>query len=273
MVKQVGECLCNKLKDLVERLGICRAVNLMESALVQVPTVVGWLRPMILLPASALTGLSTEQLEAVLAHELAHIKRFDYLVNMLAEDGQRSWIHGLSTELLDMQSQAIGIPLVQRRSTMPTYEDDFKKVILALKKDGIRGGVFGDIDLEEHREWVERICREADIAPHLPLWGLAQEKILRDFVGLGFEAIIVVAKADLFGEEWLGQKVDWDFLSYLSELTETNGIQPCGEAGEYHTFVTDGPLFDQRIEVLESNRVSRGEYWFLEILKSKLMAK
>jgi len=83
MVKQVDTSLHSKLKELAEKLQVNRAVQLMESALVQVPTVVGWLKPVILLPASALTGLTSEQLEAMLAHELAHIKRFDYLVNML----------------------------------------------------------------------------------------------------------------------------------------------------------------------------------------------
>jgi beta-lactamase regulating signal transducer with metallopeptidase domain len=83
MVKPVEASLHSKLRELSELLGIHRAVQLMESALVRVPTVVGWLRPVILLPASALTGLSCEQLEALLAHELAHIRRYDYLVNML----------------------------------------------------------------------------------------------------------------------------------------------------------------------------------------------
>jgi beta-lactamase regulating signal transducer with metallopeptidase domain/type II secretory pathway component GspD/PulD (secretin) len=83
MVKQVDASLRSKLKELTQRLAVSRAVHLMESALVQVPTVVGWVRPVILLPASALTGLTSDQLEALLAHELAHIKRFDYLVNML----------------------------------------------------------------------------------------------------------------------------------------------------------------------------------------------
>ncbi len=83
MVRKVDAPLKNKLNILAKRLGIKQAVELLESALVQIPTVVGWLRPVILLPASALTGLSSEQLEAILAHELAHIKRLDYLVNML----------------------------------------------------------------------------------------------------------------------------------------------------------------------------------------------
>ncbi|MEA3225323.1 MAG: M56 family metallopeptidase, partial [Planctomycetota bacterium] len=83
MVKPVDASLRAKLDELAERLGVKRAVQLTESALVQIPTVVGWLRPIILLPASALTGLTAEQLEAILAHELAHIRRHDYLVNIL----------------------------------------------------------------------------------------------------------------------------------------------------------------------------------------------
>jgi beta-lactamase regulating signal transducer with metallopeptidase domain len=83
MVKPIDESLRSKLKELAELLGVKQAVEIAESALVGVPTVVGWLKPMILLPASALTGLAGEQLDAILAHELAHIKRCDYLVNML----------------------------------------------------------------------------------------------------------------------------------------------------------------------------------------------
>ncbi len=196
-----------------------------------------------------------------------------YLLNMMTEDGKRSWTHGLSTELVETQAQAIGIPLVQRRTTMASYETEFKDVILALKKDGVRGGVFGDIDLEEHREWVDRVCQQVEITPYLPLWGQNQEKILRDFIASGLEAIIVVAKADLFGEEWLGRKVDLNVLSHLSELKKTNGITLCGESGEYHTLVIDGPLFNQRLEILETNKVLREGHWFLEILKYGLKAK
>ncbi len=83
MVREIGAPLHRKLEELTVRLGVRRAVRLLESALVEVPTVVGWLRPVILLPVSALTGLRPEQLEAILAHELAHIRRYDYLANML----------------------------------------------------------------------------------------------------------------------------------------------------------------------------------------------
>ena len=196
-----------------------------------------------------------------------------YLLNMITEDGRKSWTHGQSVELLQAQSQAIGIPLIQRQTTMANYETEFKDALLSLKQWGITGGVFGDIDLEEHRQWIDRICGEVNITPHLPLWGQAQEKILDSFIASGFEAVVVVAKADLFGEEWLGRKIDLDFLSYLSELRQKHGIQLCGEAGEYHTFVTDGPLFDQRIEIRETSKVSREGYWFLEISKYSLSAR
>jgi len=196
-----------------------------------------------------------------------------YLVNMITEDGKRSWTHGQSAELLKVQSQAIGISLVQRRTTMANYEAEFKDMLLALKQEGVMGGIFGDIDIEEHRQWVERVCQQVNITPYLPLWGQSQETILRDLIDLGFEAVMVVAKADLFGEEWLGRKVNLDFLSHLSELKQTNEIELCGEAGEYHTFVTDGPLFNQRIEILETNKVLREGYWFLEILRCNLRAK
>ncbi len=196
-----------------------------------------------------------------------------YLLNMITDDGKRSWTHGQSAELLQVQSQAIGIPLVQRRTTMANYEAEFKDMLLALKQEGVRGGVFGDIDLEEHRQWIDRVCGEVEITPHLPLWGQSQEKIMRDFIDSGFEAVMVTARADLFGEEWLGRRVDMDFLSHLSELQQTNNIQLCGEAGEYHTFVTDGLSFKKRIEILETSKVLREGHWFLEILKWNLTAK
>ena len=199
--------------------------------------------------------------------------KVSYLANMITEDGKRSWTHGQTPEILQVQARAIGIPLIQRRTTTANYEAEFKKMMLDLKQERIRGGVFGDIDLEEHRQWIERVCQEADIAPHLPLWGESQDKIMKEFIDLGFEAIVVAAKADLFNEEILGRVVDLDFIKYLEGLRETSDITLCGEAGEYHTLVIDGPLFRQRLEIRESQRVLRDGRWFLEILKAELKDK
>ncbi|MBM4433109.1 MAG: diphthine--ammonia ligase [Chloroflexi bacterium] len=196
-----------------------------------------------------------------------------YLLNMVTEDGKISWTHGLSTELLKTQSKAIEVPIIQRRTTMNNYETEFKETLRGLKQKGVGGGVFGDIDLNEHRQWVESVCREADMTPHLPLWGQKQEKVLSDFVASGFEAIIVAAKADLFDEEWIGRKVDEGFIRDLDVLRKTKEITPCGEAGEYHTFVINGPIFRQKIEIQKMGKIVKEGYRFLEISGYKLKPK
>ena len=196
-----------------------------------------------------------------------------YLANTVTEDGQRSRSHGISAEVLKMQAQAIGIPLVQCPTGWDNYEAEFKRMLRALKQEGVEGGVFGDIDFNEHRQWVKRVCQEVGLTPHLPLWGERQDKILEEFIRLGFESVVVAARADLFGEEVLGRKVDLNFIKYLEKLGKTKTITPCGEAGEYHTLVIDGPLFKRRVEITEASKVLRDKIWFLEILNLELKDK
>jgi len=196
-----------------------------------------------------------------------------YLLNMVSEDGQRSWSHGLSPEVLEAQARAMEIPLVRHRTTQADYEAEFKKELHAFKEAGVTGGVFGDIDFEPHREWVTRVCNEAGIQPILPLWGLAQDKIMGDFVAGGFKATVIVTKAELMGEEWLGRTVDGDFIRDLQELIRTKPMTLCGEAGEYHTLVTDGPNFKKRLELQQTDKILREGYWFLDILKYGLRGK
>ncbi len=196
-----------------------------------------------------------------------------YLANMVTEDGKRSCSHGLAAWVIQVQAQAIGIPLVQPQTTRDSYETVFKKTLRTFKREGIDGGVFGDIDFIEHRQWIERVCKETDIIPYLPLWERNQNQIMREFIALGFEAVVIAAKADLFNGEILGRKIDLDFLNYLEELSKTKPITPCGEAGEYHTLVIDGPIFQKRVEILETTKVPRDEHWFLEILKADLKTK
>lgn len=196
-----------------------------------------------------------------------------YLANTVSEDGKRSCSHGMSAGVIKVQSQAMGIPLVQRRTNQNNYEAEFKDMLRAFKQEGIEGGVFGDIDFEEHRQWIERVCQDVAVTPHLPLWGENQNKVLKDFIDAGFESIIIATKADMIEKEWLGRRLDTDFISYLDELKKTKDVTPCGEAGEYHTLVVDGPLFKKRIEILESKKVLRNERWFLEISGTDLRNK
>ena len=189
-----------------------------------------------------------------------------YLFSMLGEDGLRSRGHGLSRSLLNAQSSALGIPIVYGRSSWETYEEEFKRVAENLKDAGIQGGVFGDINLEEHKEWVERVCGEIGIKAFEPLWNESYENLLRQFFGEGFTAVIVDVKK-IIGNEWVGRNFDYEFVEYL----ENQGADVFGENGEYHTFVTYGPIFKRRIEILESRKTQRNGRFTLEILRFRLV--
>lgn len=193
-----------------------------------------------------------------------------YLANMITEDGERSRSHGQRSEILRLQARAIGIPLLQRRTDRTSYETEFRNMMVALREDGVEGGVFGDIDFNEHRQWLERVCRAVGATPYFPLWEEPQPKLMRDFVDLGFEAVVVAARADYFSEEILGQKVDRDFIRRLEELQKTREVTLCGEKGEYHTLVIDGPLFSKRLEIFKTRKIFREGNWILEVLEADI---
>ena len=191
-----------------------------------------------------------------------------YLLNMITEDGERSRSHGIPAGLLKTQADAMGIPLVQKRATRENYETVFKEALIAFHQEGVTDGVFGDIDFNAHREWIDGVCRETGITPYLPLWLEDQAKLMEEFIAAGFIAIVVAAKADLFGKDVLGKKIDRAFLASLGK-----DITPCGEAGEYHTLVIDGPIFKKRLQITGSEKVSRDEHHFLSILGTELKSK
>lgn len=189
-----------------------------------------------------------------------------YLLNMVSEDGRRSRSHGLSSTLLKAQSDAMGIPIIQRKTTWGSYERVFKKAVSELKKESIKIGIFGDIDLQEHREWIERVCRKVGVKSLLPLWEEDREGLLKEFVWAGFKAIVVATKAELLGKEWLGRKIDEEFIEDLKKL---NDVDLCGEKGEYHTFVYDGPIFKRPVRFAVGKKVFRDKHWFLKIIPER----
>jgi uncharacterized protein (TIGR00290 family) len=196
-----------------------------------------------------------------------------YLLNMMDAKEEWSWVHRIPLKVLEQQAEAMGLTLAHGPSTPDTYEDDYTAVISRLKKYGVEGGVFGDIDGDDHRKWVEDICERSGIEAYLPLWHLSQDDILADFIKQGFEAVIVACNEKYLGEEFLGRKIDNDFVSELSEMAKTTDITACGENGEFHTLVISGPIFNRKIELRETvNRYNNG-YWFLEISKSRLVDK
>ncbi|MFA5089376.1 MAG: diphthine--ammonia ligase [Candidatus Omnitrophota bacterium] len=185
-----------------------------------------------------------------------------YLLSMVSEDGRRSRSHGISPDLLQKQAEMTGTSLLQQKCSWPTYETEFKKAVLSLKENGVDTGIFGDIDTQEHRDWVERICRETGIKPLLPLWKEERRVLIDEFVNAGFKAVVVATQADLLGPEWLGRVIDAEFISDFQELRH---VDLCGENGEYHTFVFDGPLFRKPIDFATGRKVLKENRWFLEL--------
>jgi uncharacterized protein (TIGR00290 family) len=156
---------------------------------------------------------------------------------------------------------------------MALYERTFKKAATTLKRQGAEAMVFGDIYLDEHRDWVERVCGELGLMAVLPLWGKDPEELLKEFIGAGFKGVVISAKADIFSREWLGRTIDHSFLVDLKHLVKGRDIDVCGEKGEYHTVVVDGPLFRERLEITRGDRVQRDGYWFLDVPRCRARSK
>jgi len=191
---------------------------------------------------------------------------------VMMTDKSASNFHLIDSNLLDDQSQSIGIPIIKQITSPDMYEKDFKEALLELKNRGVEGLVTGDVfDVALHEPgWLDRICREVDLIPVKPLWHLDTKQILTEFMNEGFKAIIVRVKNTLLGLEWLGREINEEFLKDLLEL---GTIDPCGEHGEFHSFVTDGPIFKNRIEICQSEKTTINGYGRLEIKSYKIKSK
>lgn len=159
----------------------------------------------------------------------------------------RTYGHGLKKEILIRQAEALGIPIDIAVVETPDYRPFFLNALLRHKcENNISGMVFGDLYLMEHRTWLEDVCKEAGITPYFPLWMKPEGAYpaLLEFIGLGFESIVVKIRRDILGQEWLGRKIDLEFAEAAKGF-----ICPMGENGEFHSFVVNGPLFKEPLRV------------------------
>ena len=209
------------------------------------------------------------------------------LLSVVYKDLSKMIPHEVAQEIIAVQARAMEIPIVQQEVTWDTFEHQLKSTIRTLKRTGIEGAVFGIVpphypidsseklreynSLRAHKDWVNRVCDELGIRAITPLWGRSPEQILADFVEKGFEAIIVVVDPKMLGEEWLGRKVDHDFLREVRRLNRETGIHVGGSG--YHTLVTDGPMFKKSIRILKSTKIHKNGYFVLDISNVALVEK
>ena len=184
------------------------------------------------------------------------------LLTSLSAEYKRISMHGVREELLDLQAESIDIPLhkmyIVEDATRDTYDRELAKSLTPFVEDGIRDLVLGDIFLEDLRQYREDQMAKVGLKCHFPLWDGDTRQLYKEFVEAGFKAVAVAVNNTL-GEKFNGRVLDMDFYNDLPE-----GIDPCGENGEFHTFVYDGPIFSRPIDFKIGNKTIR-EYNYKDL--------
>ncbi|MEP7375013.1 MAG: diphthine--ammonia ligase [Chitinophagaceae bacterium] len=183
------------------------------------------------------------------------------LLNVLNEEGIISRSHGIPYAILQEQANMAGFHLHCISSSWEEYEMHFTNALQELK-DGfkITDAVFGDIDLEAHREWEEKVCANAGLNAVLPLWKQERKALVMQMLNEGIDAMIVSCN-ETMGERFIGRLIT---PAVVDEL-EAMGIDACGENGEYHTLVLDCPLFSSRITAAVTEKLKHEGYWFAKL--------
>lgn len=169
---------------------------------------------------------------------LAAGTRVEVLLAMFDEGGERSRSHAIPPQLMQAQGDALGIELVIGRAGWANYEAVFTARLREFAARGITQGLFGDIDLQPHRDWEEKVCAAAGLRAELPLWQEPRRALVDELLALGYRARVVCVDARFLDASFCGREFDAAFLADLPE-----GVDACGENGEFHTFVFDGPRF------------------------------
>ncbi|RPE08293.1 diphthine--ammonia ligase [Chitinophaga lutea] len=183
------------------------------------------------------------------------------LLNVLNENGRISRSHGLPTSILQQQADALDLPLHTVASSWQDYEKNFIATLKTTADEhAAQAVVFGDIDLQPHRDWEEKVCAAAGLKALLPLWQQERKMLVYRMLQEGIRCMIVSCNTHL-GEDFLGRVMD-DVL--IAELEE-KGVDVCGENGEFHTVVLDCPLFATPVQLPPFTKVRHEDYWFLQL--------
>ncbi|MFJ7935059.1 diphthine--ammonia ligase [Sporosarcina sp. NPDC096371] len=183
------------------------------------------------------------------------------LWTMFEEDIERSKSHALPFAVIEAQAEKLAVPLMIRGASWSSYEVQFVDAMQACKEMGIDHGVFGDIDLEDHLQWVQQTCAKVGMDAVHPLWMEPRRSLLEEFIAAEFEAYIVVVNTKMMPAHFIGRKFTVELMDELDAL----GIDSCGESGEFHTVVVDGPIFSERVPVVFSGQHERDGYVFLDV--------
>jgi len=199
-----------------------------------------------------------------------------YLFNIIFKRNNFVSFHNFHKDMVKMQSEVVGIPIFQveicsQKENQLQFERELREAILKLKNIGIEAAVFGYIlPGDFQRTLVKCLCSELNFKLIEPLYKKNSKKVLAEFIRLGFKAVIVNVDCRVLDSYWVGRHINEDFIKYLESKAD---VDFCGDHGEYHTFVIDGPLFKKRILIQDVQKVYIDNYCFLDINKCDIVEK
>jgi uncharacterized protein (TIGR00290 family) len=177
------------------------------------------------------------------------------LLTLYDEASARVRFHAVPVAVMRVQAEALGLPISLYPTTPVTFEQVFHQALEDLRAEGVDGLIFGDIHLSDVRTWYELHVRAAGLEHVEPLWGEPPESLVREVIARGYAAVLTCVEEARTNPAWLGQPLCEELVAAF----EARGIDPCGERGEYHTLVTDGPLFRAPLAVrFGSVRIENG---------------
>ncbi|NQY68624.1 MAG: diphthine--ammonia ligase [Flavobacteriales bacterium] len=181
-------------------------------------------------------------------HQLMQSEEFEIttLLTSVNTHFDRISMHGVRVDLLEKQAASIGLPLrkleLPESPNMQEYEELMTVALKEIMKDGVTHSIFGDIFLEDLKEYREKQLAKIGLEAVFPIWKRPTVKLVREFIDLGYKSVIVCHNSKYMDESFSGRLIDYDFLKDLPEV-----VDPCGENGEFHSFVYDGPIFKEPI--------------------------
>lgn len=183
------------------------------------------------------------------------------LITTIKKDSTDSWTHSINKRLLEEASKSLDIPIIYVECDISEYETEFEKKLLVAKEMGATTVVYGDIDIELHKKWDIDRATNAGLDYELPLWNKDREALVHEFIDSGFKAVIKKVNLENMSEDFLGKVLDKD----LVEEIKKTGSDACGENGEYHTFVVDGPIFNNPIDLQILGKTIENGYGILDV--------
>lgn len=187
------------------------------------------------------------------------------LVTTVTEGYDRISMHGVRRRLLERQAESLGLPLhtiyLSMNATNEEYESKMKAALEGYRRSGVETVVFGDIFLEDIRKYREDLLSKIGMRGAFPIWKRDTNELARTFIAAGFKAIVVCVDTKVLDRSFAGRMIEEDFLRRLPP-----GVDPCGENGEFHSFVFDGPIFTQTVRFTVGETVLRDSFCFCDLV-------